>query len=53
MMSYEDFQRPDITVDFEAQDLVPARRNDEHLKLAGPVDRVLIFLYRNVSKVMI
>jgi len=39
MMQYEDFQRPDITVDFEAQDLVIERR-DEHISHAGPVKRV-------------
>ena len=42
-MQYEDFQRPDISVDFEAQDLVPARR-DEVISHAGPVNRVLFFL---------
>jgi hypothetical protein len=43
MMLYEDFQRPDITVDFKADDLVLARR-DETIDHAGPAERVLIYL---------
>jgi hypothetical protein len=52
MMQYEDYQRPDITVDFAAQDLVQVRR-DEFIDLAGPVDRVRFILFRNASTVTI
>jgi hypothetical protein len=50
-MLYEDFQRPDITVDFEATDQVLARRNakNERIELAGSTDRVLLCLITEMS----
>ena len=47
MMQYEDFQRPDITVSFQAEDLV-VKRGNQMIDKAAPVARVLMMLFRNV-----
>lgn len=48
MMQYEDFQRPDITVSFEAEGLALPRVSDEIIKNAGAISRVIGSLCRNV-----
>lgn len=40
MMQYEDYQRPDITVSFEAEGLVLPRASDEIIKSATAINRV-------------
>lgn len=40
MMQYEDFQRPDISVNFEAEDLVD-RRGNQMIENSQPTSRVL------------
>ncbi len=47
MMQYEDFQRPDISVSFEAEGLV-YRRGDQTIQSCEKSARVLYILYRNV-----
>lgn len=46
-MQYEDFQRPDISVSFEAEGLV-YRRGDQTIQSCEKSTRVLCILYRNV-----
>lgn len=49
MMQYEDFSRPDISVSFEAEDLVDERK-DILVKLAEPTKRVTYILFSYVFK---
>lgn len=49
MMQYEDFERPDISVNFQAEDLVD-RRENMLIKNAEPTKRVCITLFSSASR---